>query len=126
MKAVYFCPDMKGFVSYQVAKNHVTKVSDHRENNGEFLEDKFKFRKPGAGMIFKASIDFGVDLTKSWMIGDRDKDEKAAMPTASCANAANINFMDAETWRMRFTPGMYEIRTATSQQIEFLEGINLN
>lgn len=110
---------MKGFVCYQVTRNKVTIVSDHSTNNGEFLEDKFKFRKPGAGMIYRAVRDFEIDLTKSWMIGDRDEDEKAAI-------TANINFMDAETWRMRFTPGMYEVRTATPQQVEFLEGINLN
>lgn len=119
LECIYFCPDMKGFISYRVTRNHVTKVSDHKESNGEFLEDKFKFRKPGAGMIFKASIDFGVDLTKSWMIGDRVEDEKAAI-------AASVNFMWADIWHMRFTPGMYEVRQATPQQVEFLEGINLH
>ena len=97
----------------------VTIVSDHSTNNGEFLEDKFKFRKPGAGMIYRAANDFEIDLTKSWMIGDRDEDEKAA-------KAAGVNFMPAEIWHMRFTPGMYEIRQATQSQLEFLEGINLN
>lgn len=70
-------------------------------------------------MIQKASKDFNIDLTRSWMIGDRSEDEQAAA-------TAGLNFMWADVWRMRFTPGMYEIRTATPQQVEFLEGINLN
>lgn len=119
LECIYFCPDMKGFVCYQVTRNKVTIVSDHSTNNGESSEDKLKFRKPGAGIIFKASIDFALDLTKSWMIGDRDEDEKAA-------KAAGVNFMWADIWHMRFTPGMYEVRQATPQQVEFLEGINLN
>ncbi|MCC5633439.1 HAD hydrolase-like protein [Nostoc sphaeroides] len=118
LEAVYFCPDMKGLVVYRVTRNDAVKLADHTPD-GEFLEEKFRYRKPGAGMIFRASIDFDIDLTKSWMIGDRDEDEKAA-------KAAGVNFMPAEIWHMRFTPGMYEIRQATQSQLEFLEGINLN
>ncbi|MCC5667813.1 HAD hydrolase-like protein [Nostoc sp. CHAB 5784] len=109
---------MKGFICYQVTRNDVVKVADYTLDS-KFLEDKFKFRKPGAGMIFRASIDFALNLTKSWMIGDRDEDEKAAI-------AAGLSFMPAEIWHMRFTPGVYEIKPSTPQQVEFLEGIKLN
>lgn len=117
LEAIYFCPDMKGLIVYRVNKNGAVKLADH--TGDDFLEEKFRYRKPGAGMIYQAVFDFGIDLTKSWMIGDRDEDEKAAQ-------AAGINFMWADIWRMRFTPGMYEIKSATPQQIEFLEGVNLN
>ncbi len=70
-------------------------------------------------MIYRATKDFDIDLTKSWMIGDRDEDEKAAI-------AGGLSFMPAETWRMRFTPGIYEIRSATPQQVEFLEGVKFS
>lgn len=112
LSAIYLCPDFEGNVCYKVNRNDVSNVR-------LLLEGKFKFRKPGAGMIFEAGIDFSLDLTKSWMIGDRSEDEQVAA-------AAGLNFMWADVWRMRFTPGMYEIRTATPQQVEFLEGINLN
>ena len=118
LEVIYFCPDMKGLVVYRVTRNDAVKLADHTPD-GEFLKEKFRYRKPGAGMIFQAVFDFGIDLTKSWMIGDRDEDEKAA-------KAAGVSFFWADVWRMRFTPGMYEIKSATPQQIEFLEGINLN
>ncbi|WP_230968190.1 hypothetical protein [Nostoc sp. WHI] len=70
LEAIYFCPDMKGFICYRVTRNGAVKVAYYTLDS-KFLEDKFKFRKPGAGMIFRASIDFDLDLTKSWMIGDR-------------------------------------------------------
>ena len=31
-------------------------------------------RKPGCGMLMEAARDFGIDLARSWMIGDRDAD----------------------------------------------------
>lgn len=124
LSAIYFCPDMNGQVCWIVKKNGVEfLVSDLDTRVSEFenriLTGSEVYRKPGAGMIYRAVKDFDIDLTKSWMIGDRPEDEGAAI-------AAGINFMDAETWRMRFTPGIYEIRQATQSQLEFLEGINLN
>jgi|SRR6478735_3875847 len=35
-------------------------------------------RKPKAGLITRASVDFDIDLTKSWMIGDRYSDIELA------------------------------------------------
>ena len=142
LECIYFCPDMNGLICYRVTRNNVIKLADH--TGDDFLEEKFRYRKPGAGMIYQAVFDFDIDLTKSWMIGDRDEDEKAA-------KAAGLSFMPAEIWHMRFTPrhllqagepvqrsgsGMYEIRdarglanaslSATPQQVKFLEGVNLN
>jgi len=37
-------------------------------------DDNCSCRKPKLGMIKKAVHDFGIDLTKSWMIGDDEKD----------------------------------------------------
>ena len=140
---------MKGQVCWMVKKNGFEfLVSDLDTRISEFenriLTGSEVYRKPGAGMIYRAANDFEIDLTKSWMIGDRDEDEKAA-------KAAGLSFMPAEIWHMRFTPrhllqagepvqrsgsGMYEIRdarglanaslSATPQQVKFLEGVNLN
>ena len=59
---IYFCPHHpdKGF-------------------EGEIPELKFDCdcRKPKPGMLLKAAKDFNIDLSKSWMIGDRESDVKA-------------------------------------------------
>jgi len=46
---------------------------------GEIAELKIDCdcRKPKAGMLFKAQKDLNIDLSKSWMIGDRETDLKA-------------------------------------------------
>ena len=123
MKAIYFCPDMTGQICWVVDKKMIFKVSDLdtriSDSENRILTGNRIYRKPGAGMIYRAANDFEIDLSRSWMIGDRDEDEKAAI-------AAGVNFFWADVWRMRFTPGMYEVREATPQQVEFLEGINLN
>lgn len=124
LEAIYFCPDMKGQLCWIVEKTGFqflvsdldTRISD---SENLVLEGSKVYRKPGAGMIYRAVKDFEIDLTKSWMIGDRPEDEQAAA-------AAGLNFMWADVWRMRFTPGIYEVRQATPKQVEFLEGINLN
>ena len=40
-------------------------------------------RKPNPGLIIKASNDFGIDLSTSWMIGDNESDVLAGK-TAGC------------------------------------------
>jgi D-sedoheptulose 7-phosphate isomerase len=34
-------------------------------------------RKPNAGMLYEAAFDYNIDLSKSWMIGDRMTDVEA-------------------------------------------------
>lgn len=112
----YFCPDFEGESCYRVWSDDFIHYTSDSYPVYE-LEIKNQFRKPSPGMLKLAAHIEAAD--KIWYVGDRDEDEQAAA-------AANINFMWADIWRMRFTPGMYEIRSATPQQIEFLEGINLN
>ena len=47
--------------------------------DGEVVELKIDCdcRKPKPGMLLKAARDFNIDLTSSWMIGDKDKDVMA-------------------------------------------------
>lgn len=112
LEAIYFCPDFQGDKCYKVLATNYQLF--YRHNSEIFKENSF--RKPGAGMLIKASKDYGFDLSNSWMVGDRPEDMEAA-------DNAGCDFMDAETWRMRFTPGMYEIRNVNLNQIEFLEVI---
>lgn len=69
--AIYYCPHHpdKGF-------------------KGEIPELKFECdcRKPKPGMIFKASKDYNIDLSASWMIGDSEKDIIAGR-SAGCKTA---------------------------------------
>jgi D-glycero-D-manno-heptose 1,7-bisphosphate phosphatase len=46
--AVYFCPDAPANPTHR--------------------------RKPGTGMLDEATIDHGIDLARSWMVGDKDID----------------------------------------------------
>jgi D-glycero-D-manno-heptose 1,7-bisphosphate phosphatase len=112
LKAIYFCPDFEGINCYKIYRDEIERRLKPDTANYE----KCNYRKPGAGMLRDAAIDYGFDLSQSWMIGDRSEDMEAA-------DNAGCDFMDAETWRMRFTPGMYEIRNVNLNQIEFLEGI---
>jgi len=41
-------------------------------------EDNCECRKPKPGMILEAAKEFDIDLSKSWMVGDKTKDIKAA------------------------------------------------
>ena len=56
--AVYFCPFHPD------------------EGVGEYRKDSFS-RKPNPGMLFKARDDFGIDLSCSVLIGDKDSDIEA-------------------------------------------------
>lgn len=62
LDAIYFCP------------HHPDKGYE-----GERLEYKIdcECRKPKAGMLFQAALDFNIDLTQSWMIGDGEWDIQA-------------------------------------------------
>jgi D-glycero-D-manno-heptose 1,7-bisphosphate phosphatase len=54
------------------------KVCYHRR------EDGCDCRKPRAGMLLAAAAELGIDLTRSFMVGDRDSDV-AAGRTAGCS-----------------------------------------
>lgn len=69
--AIYFCP------------HH-----PHKGYDGEVPELKFdcECRKPKPGMIQKATHDFNIDLSKSWLVGDSENDIKAGQ-NAGCKTA---------------------------------------
>ena len=65
---IYFCP------------HH-----PHKGFDGEIPELKIECdcRKPKPGMLLEAARDYNIDLSKSWMIGDSEKDVRAGK-TAGC------------------------------------------
>ena len=80
LDGIYFCP------------HH-----PHKGYEGERPEYKIECecRKPKAGMLLKAAEDFNIDLSESWMIGDREADtecgKNAGCGTASVGNTANAD-----------------------------------
>lgn len=46
------------------------------------------WRKPGPGMIVQAASDLGIDLGRSWMIGDAARDVEAAIAAGIAAERA--------------------------------------
>ncbi|MUG92807.1 hypothetical protein F7734_10235 [Scytonema sp. UIC 10036] len=119
LEAIYFCSDSQGLTCWRVTRSSASEISNHERVIEYDDHDRFKFCKPGAGMILLASVDFGIDLSKSWLISDSEDEQQVA------ANAG-VMYMDAETWRMRFRPGMYQIKAATREQILFLESRNFS
>lgn len=71
LDAIYFCP------------HH-----PHSGFEGEVPELKIECdcRKPKSGMLIKAAEDFNIDLSKSWMVGDRENDILAGK-MAGCKTA---------------------------------------
>ena len=56
-------------------------------------------RKPKPGMLFDASNDLGINLSKSFLIGDREKDIKAGK-SAGCKTIylSDTNFSESDYW----------------------------
>ncbi|MBD5584257.1 MAG: D-glycero-beta-D-manno-heptose 1,7-bisphosphate 7-phosphatase [Clostridia bacterium] len=71
LDAIYYCP------------HH-----PHKGYEGERPEYKIDCacRKPKPGMIFKAEKDFNIDLSQSWMVGDRETDVECGK-NAGCKTA---------------------------------------
>lgn len=71
LDAIYFCP-------HHPHKGYEREVPD--------LKIDCNCRKPKPGMLLKAAVDFNIDLSQSWMIGDGENDIKAGM-NAGCKTA---------------------------------------
>lgn len=83
--SILFCPDYEGEVCVEVTREYCR----HCYNEGRFES----FRKPGAGMIQLALMEYPA--SECWYVGDRPEDEQAAA-------AAGVDFMWADIWRNRF------------------------
>ena len=75
LDAIYYCP------------HHTDKGFE-----GERIEYKINCdcRKPKPGMLIKASDDFNIDLSASYMIGDSDRDIEAG-ENAGCKKSIKVN-----------------------------------
>jgi D-glycero-D-manno-heptose 1,7-bisphosphate phosphatase len=59
LDAIYYCPDIP-------TGDDRTRVENH-------------YRKPGPGMLLRAAVELGLDLTASWMVGDLISDVLAGL-----------------------------------------------
>lgn len=130
IKYIFFCPDFEGKrCIFLNAKNpEIVKYSLEEDEGYKQLipTPGLSFRKPGVGMLilaieklsnenhatFRDATDWHPDYD-CWFVGDREEDKGAA-------EALGINYLNAETWRRRFLPGMHEFRL-TPNQVRFLE-----
>lgn len=132
LQEIFFCPDFEGQDCIIVNRDGIIKYSATEKEGYKSTgkpKEGINFRKPGHGMlaaaiektsgmrhqIFLDATIFDPDY-ECWMIGDRQEDEDAAA-------GLYINYLNAETWRKRFLPGMHEFKNVTPAQIKFLEGI---
>ncbi len=88
LSEIYFCPDYEGLICWRV-----TREGEFNITNDEPNQEKYKFRKPGYGMILAASNLFGGNLAECWMVGDSPEDQGAAVN-------AGIRFIWAGDWRL--------------------------
>ena len=81
LDAIYYCP------------HH-----PHKGYEGEVPELKIECdcRKPKPGMLLKAAIDYNIDLSQSYMIGDGENDIKAGMAAGCKAILVNGNGTDTK------------------------------
>lgn len=119
ISAILFCPDFEGNECWWIRPGHPN-YAFHKDSNWEHL--KGTYRKPKTGMLDMAIAlsNYGTIANRPdyWYVGDRPEDSQAAQ-------AAGVNFCDAEVWRSRFLPGLHEYREATPELVEFLEGVKL-
>jgi D-glycero-D-manno-heptose 1,7-bisphosphate phosphatase len=88
----------------------------HPDGKGAFAHPDHPARKPNPGMILRAADDLGLDLAKSWLVGDRAIDIEAAK-RAGLAGAMQVMTGYGDTERSKSAacaaPG-FEVRFGAS------------
>ncbi len=83
----------RGIISLEMEEKINQKLLDYFKNYGVKIskiyicphrpDENCSCRKPQPGLIQKAALENGIDLKKSWFIGDSDSDKQAAI-NANC------------------------------------------
>lgn len=60
-------------------------------------------RKPGPGMIFRAAEELDLDLTRSYLVGDKESDIEAGLRAGVAVNVLVLTGHQADTKRTRAT-----------------------
>ena len=82
------------------------------------LPETEHWEKPKPGMIESAVVDFGIDLDRSWLIGDHDRD------IAMAANAGIPNTIRVQSHHEIAVPAKFTVK-ATSELPELLRRVLL-
>jgi D-glycero-D-manno-heptose 1,7-bisphosphate phosphatase len=82
-------------------------------------EDRCSCRKPEPGMLLEAARDFGVDLPRSWMVGDRWRDVGAGRAAGTRTIWIDCGYdekrAESPDWVVRSLPEAAEIILALQQ-----------
>ena len=69
---------MESLLALEHARIDAVYASAHHEKGlGEYAVADHPERKPNPGMLLRAAEEHGLDLTRSWMVGDKDIDLEA-------------------------------------------------
>jgi len=69
---------MESLLALENARIDAVYASPHHENaQGEYAVADHPDRKPNPGMLLRAAAEHGLDLSRSWMVGDKDIDLEA-------------------------------------------------
>ena len=69
---------MSGLLAEAGAHLDAVYVAPHHElGQGEFAHPDHPERKPNSGMLTRAAQEHGLDLSRSWMVGDKQSDLEA-------------------------------------------------
>lgn len=88
----------------------------HREGKGAYAHPDHPARKPNPGMLLQAASDLALDLTTSWLVGDKASDIEAAK-RAGLAGALQVatGYGTAERERgAAFATATFEVRFGQS------------
>jgi D-glycero-D-manno-heptose 1,7-bisphosphate phosphatase len=88
----------------------------HPSGRGEFLHPDHPARKPNPGMIFRAAGDLGLDLRKSWLVGDKAIDIEAARRAGLAGAMQVMTGYGATEWprSAALATGDFEVRCGRS------------
>ena len=93
----------RGLSSHQNIQEIHDEIQKYLKSNGTSIDnffycphrpdEKCYCRKPNPGLIFEAAKKLNIDLSKSWMIGDKDTDVKAAKLAGCVGIKIDENFL---------------------------------
>lgn len=87
---------------------------------GEYKVDS-NYRKPGPGMILQAASEFGVDLAKSVLVGDKETDIQAGVAAGVGCNllyCSSASEYPVETSASAVVGSFNQIATVLSRQVK--------
>jgi len=65
----------------------------------DYKKERCRCRKPSPKMIFQAAKDWGINLKKSWMVGDDEKDMEAGLKAGCIVFRGTLNeFVNISSW----------------------------